>query len=272
MAIRGSPKVWLLTIGNEILIGRIINTNAAWLARKLTFLGFNVERIIVTPDSLEDISGEIRRALDKGDVRVVITTGGLGPTYDDMTLAAVAKSAGVSLKLNEEAYEMVKEKYAQGNLEMTKDREKMAYLPEGARPLRNPVGTAPGSWFEVGNTVIISLPGVPAEMEAIFESEVMPRLQSIAPKLAVVECGFRVIGVPESSLAPYLEDAERKNPGCYVKSHPKGNEVRGPILEVKVLASGHSRDEALEKARSALEAVKVGAQKLGGEISEEGCT
>ncbi|ADL18888.1 competence damage-inducible protein A [Acidilobus saccharovorans 345-15] len=271
MALQQGPKAWLLTIGNEILIGRIVNTNAAWLARKLTFLGFSVERIIVTPDDLEQIGDEIRRALSHG-VRLVITTGGLGPTYDDRTLEAVALATNRRLVLNKEAYEMVLAKYSQGGMQMTKEREKMAYMPEGAVALRNSAGTAPGSWLDLGSTIIVSLPGVPKEMEAIFEEEVMPRLKAIAPQLSVVECGFKVVGVPESSLAPFVEEAERKNPGCYVKSHPKGVEVGNPILEIKVLASGNTREEALTKAMSALEAVKVGAQKLGGKISEEGCS
>jgi len=270
LALAQGPKAWLFTIGNEILIGRVVNTNASWLARRLTFLGFSVERIIVTPDDLEEISEELRRAIARR-VRLAVTTGGLGPTYDDRTLEAVALASGLKLVLNKEAYDMVARKYSEGGLQMSKEREKMAYMPEGAVPLRNSVGTAPGSWLVVGDTIIVSLPGVPKEMEAIFDEEVMPRLQPFAPRLSVVECGFRVVGVPESSLAPYVEEAERKNPGCYVKSHPKGIEVGAPVLEIKVLASGSSREEATSRALSALEMVKRGAKELGGEISEEGC-
>jgi len=270
LAIMGKPKAWILTIGNELLIGRIVNTNASWLARKLTFLGFSVERIIVTPDEPAEVAEEIRRALSRDDVKVVITTGGLGPTYDDRTLEAVAQAINRPLRLNDQALQWVRQKYESGGMQMTKEREKMAYLPEGAEPIRNPVGTAPGSLVTAGEKLIASLPGVPAEMQAMFE-ELMPRLKQLAPPLEVIDCGFTVVGVPESSLAPYVEEAERKNPGCYVKSHPKGHEIRGPVLEIRVLASARTRDEARELALRALEVVKGGARSLGGEITEEGC-
>jgi len=270
LAIMRKPKAWILTIGNELLIGRIVNTNASWLARKLTFLGFSVERIIVTPDEPAEVAEEIRRALSRDDVKVVITTGGLGPTYDDRTLEAVAQAINRPLRLNDQALQWVRQKYESGGMQMTKEREKMAYLPEGAEPIWNPVGTAPGSLVTAGEKLIASLPGVPAEMQAMFE-ELMPRLKQLAPPLEVIDCGFTVVGVPESSLAPYVEEAERKNPGCYVKSHPKGHEIRGPVLEIRVLASARTRDEARELALRALEVVKGGARSLSGEITEEGC-
>ncbi|MGC9210442.1 MAG: nicotinamide mononucleotide deamidase-related protein [Acidilobus sp.] len=270
MALPQGPKAWLLTIGNELLIGRVVNTNAAWLARRLTFLGFNVERIIVTPDEPAEVAEEIRRALSRGDVKVIVTTGGLGPTYDDRTLEAVALATERRLTLNQVALEWVRQKYESGNMPMTKEREKMAYMPEGAEPIRNPVGTAPGSLLKVKDTVIISLPGVPAEMQAMFE-EVMDRLKEMAPRLSIADCGFIVVGVPESELAPFIEEAERRNPGCYVKSHPKGHEIRGPILEVRVLASAPTKDEATQRAMRALEMVREGARSRGGEITEEGC-
>jgi molybdenum cofactor synthesis domain-containing protein len=270
LAIVKKPKAWILTIGNELLIGRIVNTNASWLARRLTFLGFSVERIIVTPDEPAEVAEEIRRALSRDDVKVIITTGGLGPTYDDRTLEAVARAINRPLRLNDQALQWVRQKYESGGMQMTKEREKMAYLPEGAEPIRNPVGTAPGSLVAAGEALIASLPGVPAEMQAMFE-ELMPRLKQLAPPLEVIDCGFIVVGAPESSLAPYVEEAERKNPGCYVKSHPKGHEIRGPVLEIRVLASARTRDEARELALRALEVVKGGARSLGGEITEEGC-
>lgn len=272
MALGGGPGAWIVTVGNEILIGRIVNTNAAWLARRLTFLGFNVERIVVAPDEPGEVAEEIRRALSRPSVRLVVTTGGLGPTYDDRTLEAVALAAGVRLALNQRAYEMVRAKYEQSGLPMTKEREKMAMLPEGAEPLANPVGMAPGSWLVVGGKAIASLPGVPAEMEAMFEQEVVPRIRPMAPQLAVVDCGLVVVGVPESSLAPYVERAERSAPGVYVKSHPKGHETRGPVLEIRVLASAPTRDEAVSRAGAALAVVRDGAEKLGGAVTEEGCS
>jgi len=263
------PEAWIISVGNELLIGRIVNTNASWLGEKLTLLGFRVRRIITVPDELGDIEEEVGRAV--GRARVVITTGGLGPTYDDITLEGVARAVGRRLVLNEEARRMVEEFYKAKGLPLTPERLKMAMLPEGAKPIPNPVGAAPGSMLEAAGTLIVSLPGVPAEMKAMFESYVIEELRRIAPPLHVVECGVRIVGVPESSLAPKIREAARMFGDVYVKSHPKGHETMRPILEVKALASGETREEAESKARRALEIVVEGARRLGGETGGIDC-
>ncbi|MCE4624681.1 MAG: nicotinamide mononucleotide deamidase-related protein [Desulfurococcales archaeon] len=265
----GEPRAWIVTVGNEILIGRIVNTNAAWLAEKLTFMGFRVERIIVVPDEPEHIAEELRRAL--GRARVVITTGGLGPTYDDRTLEGVAKSVSRSLKLNPEALEMVRRFYERRGLELTEDRMKMALLPEGAEAIPNPVGAAPGSWLEVEGTIIVSLPGVPAEMKAMFEQHVEPRLAREAPRKALHECGVIVRGVPESGIAPYLKRIARKYPHAYIKSHPKGHETDRPILDIRVLASAPTREEARSLAERIIAEIEETANGLGGQVEREPC-
>ncbi|MCE4627927.1 MAG: nicotinamide mononucleotide deamidase-related protein [Desulfurococcales archaeon] len=258
------PVAWILTVGNEILIGRIVNTNASWLAEKLTFMGFRVERIIVVPDSVEDIAEELERAI--GRARVVITTGGLGPTYDDRTLEGVARAVRRRLVLNEEAKRMVEEFYSRKGLPLTEDRLKMAMLPEGAEPLPNPVGAAPGSWLEHNNTIIVSLPGVPAEMKEMFSHYVEPRLARIAPRKAVHECGIRVLGVPESSIAPYLRRLARRYPHAYIKSHPKGHETENPVLEIRVLASAETPGEAERICLEVLSELRKIAEELGGAV------
>jgi molybdenum cofactor synthesis domain-containing protein len=265
----GRPTAWIVTVGNELLIGRTVNTNAAWLGKKLTFLGFKVERVIVVPDSVDEIAEEVGRAL--GRARLVVTTGGLGPTYDDVTLEGVARAAGAPLTLNEEALEMVKRFYEEKGMPLTREREKMAWLPRGARPLRNPVGAAPGALLEVGGTLIASLPGVPGEMKAMFESELEPLLRRMAPRLSIVECYAVIVGAPESALAPFIEDASKRHHRAYVKSHPQGHETRGPVVEVRVMASGESEDEARKEALRALEIVVEGAKSLGADIAEKGC-
>jgi len=256
------PTAWILTVGNEILIGRIVNTNASWLAERLTFMGFRVERIIVVPDSIEDIAEELGRAV--GRARVVITTGGLGPTYDDRTLEGVARAVQRRLVLNEDAKRMVEEFYSRKGLPLTEDRLKMAMLPEGAEPIPNPVGAAPGSWLEHGDTIIVSLPGVPAEMKEMFLRYVEPRLSRIAPRKAVHECGMRVYGVPESSIAPYLRRLARKYPHAYIKSHPKGHETDNPILEMRVLASAETQEEARRICLEVLGELRKAVEELGG--------
>ena len=265
----GSPRAWILTIGNEILIGRIVNTNAAWLGQKLTFSGFKVERIIVVPDEIEDIVEELRRGL--GRAKIIITTGGLGPTYDDRTLEAIAKATGRELVLNKQALTMVEEFYGRKGLPLTEERIKMAMLPEGARPLPNPVGAAPGVILEHNGTIIVALPGVPSEMKAIFENYVASVLAEIAPNKSVVECGITVVGVPESSLAPHIKSVARRYPTIYVKSHPKGHETDNPILDLKVLASGATPQDALGLARAAISELRRGVVEAGGRVVAESC-
>ena len=263
------PTAWIITVGNEILIGRIVNTNASWLARRLTLLGFRVERIVTVPDSIDDIAEEVGRAVSRA--KVTITTGGLGPTYDDMTLEGVAKAVGRRLTLNRKALDMIRDFYSKRGLPITDDRKKMAMLPEGAEPIPNPVGAAPGSLLRVEDKLIVSLPGVPAEMEEMFKAYVEPILREIAPERHIVECSLIVQGVPESSLAPALKKAAKKYSGVYLKSHPKGHETLGPILDVRALASAGSREEAETLAKRVLEEIEEAAKSIGGKTGEINC-
>lgn len=264
-----SPSAWIISVGNELLIGRIVNTNASYLARRLTFLGFKVDRIVTVPDRVDDIAEEVSRGLSRASL--IVTTGGLGPTYDDLTLDGIARAVGVTLELNEEALNQVREFYERKGLPLTKERIKMAILPRGAVPLRNTVGAAPGVLLEVKGRVIVALPGVPREMESIFENEVIPRIRRLAPPMAVAECGVVLKGVPESTLAPVLGELARKNPRVYIKSHPKGHEVDQPVLDVRVMASAPTHGEALEYASNLIEEVKKRAEELGGTVEEEHC-
>jgi len=255
---------WILNIGTELCIGRIVNTNGAWLAQQLTLLGFKVKRIVVAPDE-EDVAELLRDACRRA--HVVITTGGLGPTEDDRTAEFIAKAFGLDLVLNEEALELVRRRYESAGFNLSEERKKMAKLPEGAKPIPNPVGTAPGIHLKVEDCHIFALPGVPREMQAMFEHYVKPFLDKIGPKLCIVEESYTVEGVPESSLAPLLKQAARACHDCYVKSHPKGDEVANPIVEVRVLASASNCLEAREKALAVLEELERlldGAGKNGG--------
>ncbi|MCE4608973.1 MAG: nicotinamide mononucleotide deamidase-related protein [Desulfurococcales archaeon] len=260
---------WIISVGNELLIGRIVNTNASWLAEQLTLLGYRIERIITVPDNEDDIAEEVGRGYTRAGI--IITTGGLGPTYDDMTLSGVAKAFGLPLELNPDAESMVRDFYSSRGLELTEDRIKMAYLPRGAKPIRNTVGAAPGSLLEINNVLIISLPGVPSEMKAIFLEEVKPILKKRAPNKAVIECGIVTREVPESGLAPYLKKLAKKYPTVYLKSHPKGHELSSPILDIRVLTFSRTLQEAKELADKILSELEDYVLELGGEIRERHC-
>lgn len=232
----------IISVGNELLIGKVVNTNASWLAERLTRLGVAVKRITVVGDSLSEIASCVTEALSRKP-RYIITTGGLGPTYDDITLEGLARALGKPLILNPEALEMVRRKYEKMGEGLTEARLKMAKMPEGAEPLPNPVGTAPAAKVLLEETVIYALPGVPREMEAIF-NETISRDVSRESGFRVAELSLRVTGVKESALAPLISKVKELCPSTYIKSHPKVSEER-PLIEIYFNA--FHRDEAEAK-------------------------
>ncbi len=218
------PLAEIISIGNELLIGHTLDTNSHWIAKRFTRFGWTLQRITVLRDSLvairDGVKGALRRKPD-----FLITLGGLGPTHDDMTLKGVALALNKRLVLNPEAFAMVKARYSalEASTGLTRFRRKMAILPAGARPFPNPVGTAPGVTINFGPTRIVSLPGVPSEMKAIFKGSITPMLRSSkteAPK----EVSVGLVGIIESALAPALDRTRKAFPGLYFKSHPRGRE------------------------------------------------
>ena len=215
----------IICVGNELLIGKTLNTNSHWLARRTTTLGANVHRITVVSDDLDEIAASLCEALRRKP-RFIITTGGLGPTFDDKTLEGIAKGLARDFEVNEKALDLVRCKYEalvrEGRIEkveLTPARVKMATFPKGGKPLHNPVGTAPGMLAEVGKTTVIALPGVPPEMEAIFDGSVAPLLKGATGGSAFCEASLYIEGIMESSLAPLIDRIMHDNPLIYVKSH-----------------------------------------------------
>ncbi|WP_449463443.1 nicotinamide mononucleotide deamidase-related protein [Tardisphaera miroshnichenkoae] len=261
-------KAEILTIGNEVLTGRVVNTNAAYIARRLSLVGVSVKRITVVADNEEEIVAAVRESLSRKP-EYVITTGGLGPTYDDISMAAIAKAVGLPLKRSELALSWIEQKIRSENAPLTPEREKMAYLPNPSKELDNPVGVAPGAWIEAGDddhkTAIIVLPGVPSEMESMLEKHLMPVLVR-EQRLFVAEREVRITGIFEASLAPYIKKLVRADSALYVKTHPGGT-VDRPSMLVHVEYASPDRQEAERKAEEAIKAVKEEAQRLGATIS-----
>ena len=161
-----TPKVEIISLGNELLIGKVLNTNAHWLSKRATSLGIKVKRVTILPDDVNETARAIRETL-KRKPEFIVTTGGLGPTFDDKTLESIAKALNRKLEANKEAMEMVKEKYQKyarkkrsNNRELTQPLVKIATIPENSRPIRNPLGTAPAMQRNLEDTVLIALPGV----------------------------------------------------------------------------------------------------------------
>ena len=261
-------KVEILVIGNEILIGKTQDTNSIWLAKRIAKYGHRLKRITAIEDDIETISITLQTILERKP-DIVITTGGLGPTFDDMTLAGVAKGLNRELQLNQHAYNSVKKAYEHAykrgilKLEgMTKEREKMSYLPQGSIPLPNIRGTAPGVKLTEGDTTIFILPGVPSEMKAIFHNIVKPVLKEKRGKF--VEKGLFFMGIGESQIAPYVTQVENRYPQLWIKTHPR----IGLSLEVELSITSFNIEDGEELAEKALEEMREVILSLSGKIRE----
>ncbi len=218
------PTCSLLAIGNELLNGEIRDLNLYTLSQRLARLGFYISQAVVVRDSPASIGSGLSYLLaSKPDV--LLCSGGLGPTGDDLTLQSLAQYLGRDLVQNAEARLMVETQYDQllaaGYLEQrgpVAAREKMARLPEGARPLPNPVGTAPAVCVEVHDTTIYVLPGVPAELDAIFEASIVPELRQRFSLGFWAHAALRVFVDDEADVAGPLKQATTLHPDVYLKS------------------------------------------------------
>ncbi|MEM0045989.1 MAG: nicotinamide mononucleotide deamidase-related protein [Fervidicoccaceae archaeon] len=256
-------NAWIVNLGTELLTGFTQNTNASWLARKLTFLGYAVRRVIVVPDDYIEFKEELIRGIEKG-VGVIITTGGLGPTYDDSTLTMISRALSLPLEINDSALQMVKSYYDKLGKELTEERLKMAKMPRGAVPLENPVGAAPGMLLKARNSYIISLPGVPKEMTSIFEKWIEPKL-SVWNRNLVIEETLGIRGIMESAIAPYLNSLVRDFPRAYIKTHPRGTEGE-PYIVVQIMISSNSAEDLQKDIVKIKERLLEIVRVLGGKI------
>ena len=196
------PRVEILSQGDEVVTGQVVDTNAAWLATHITELGCSVIRHTSVRDVAEEISGAISDALGRADI--VLCTGGLGPTQDDLTAAAVAEVLGVDLQFDEVAMATIEDMYARYGRPMPEANRKQAWLPAGAHRLDNAWGTAPGFAVESDTAVAYFLPGVPREMKAMFIHRVTPdvinRFDLLTPRLVTI----RTTGAGESNLQEWI--------------------------------------------------------------------
>lgn len=259
-------NVELLVIGNEILIGKTKDTNSNWMAKRITKYGHKVNRITTIGDELDIIASTLQSILERKP-DIIITCGGLGPTFDDMTLKGVAQGLERELKKDEHAYESIKKAYKnayeQGILKlkgMTAEREKMAYLPEGSTPLPNIRGTAPGAKIREKESTIFCLPGVPMEMKAMFKNVILPILKDQQGKF--VEKHFISMDVGESQLAPFVSELEETYPELWIKTHPRV----GLAVEVEISVTCFDVENGEEMAEKVIEKLKKVVHDLDGKI------
>jgi nicotinamide-nucleotide amidase len=199
----------IITIGDEILIGQIIDSNSAWIAQRLNEIGINVGRIV----SVSDQGEAIKIALAESSVRagLVIITGGLGPTDDDRTRTAICEYFNSGTRFDDAVYSHIQSLLRVRGVETNDRNRKQAEVPDNCRIIHNPAGTAPGMWFERDETAYLFLPGVPFEMKAIIES-VLPEWKKRYAGHVIVHRTILTQGIPESAMAKILEPWERNLP------------------------------------------------------------
>ncbi len=201
-------KATLLTIGDELLIGQVVNTNAAWLGEQLSLLGVDLARVVTLGDEAAAIDAELDRACAASDL--VLLTGGLGPTHDDLTVEAVAGFFGAPLRLDQRVLDGIVERFRKRGRPMAESNRKLALVPEGFDVLDNAVGTAPGLWHvdatRDAERIVVVLPGVPKEMQALFTEAVAPRLRARKGLRVIAHRTLLTAGIGESNLQDEVGD------------------------------------------------------------------
>jgi nicotinamide-nucleotide amidase len=256
-----SVDLEIICIGNELLIGKVKDTNAHYIAKQATNLGASVKRVTVIQDTIEEISSAICEAIARKP-QFIVSTGGLGPTFDDKTLQGLAKALNRKLEVNSKALEIVKQKcleYARKRqmsteIELTQPRVKMATLPEKTEVVNNPVGTAPGVRVDFQGTVLFALPGVPGEAEAIFNEAIAPLIKRAVGSGVFCERSIFADNIMESRLSPLIDKVMDDNKGVYVKSHPMRTENKPHVeLHLTIVAAQENKPaEKLAKAAKEL--------------------
>ena len=231
------PSAEIITIGTEILLGEIVDTNTRYIARTLRGMGVDIYRTITIGDNVERIAEAIRHSMNRAEI--VITTGGLGPTVDDPTREAVAKAAGVELEFREDLWEQVIAIISRYGRKPSENQKRQAYIPQGAVAIPNPVGTAPCFIVETERNAVISLPGVPNEMEHILHESVIPYLQQRFNldqiiKIRVLHCS----GLGEGMIDEKIADFEMlSNPTVGLAAHTG-------VVDIRIAAKAKSEAEA----------------------------
>ncbi|MFX1466390.1 MAG: competence/damage-inducible protein A [Promethearchaeota archaeon] len=265
-------NIELLFTGNELLIGKTLNTNAQWLAKRIYSLGAQVTRMANVMDDLQEISDELLYMI-KRQPDIIITSGGLGASFDDMTLEAVAKATNRPLILVQEILNEIKRVhklfYERGDIKENKVSEyarKMAYQPKDSKMLPNPEGGIPGVFLELEKNVnIICLPGVPAELKAMFDQSVADIIFKMVGDIATADAKF-LVDLIESEIAILIDKVMKTYPSVYIKSNPLSwkDAVR---VEIHLTSRGE-KSKVLENVNNATAMLKNLILITGGTIEE----
>jgi nicotinamide-nucleotide amidase len=239
----------VLSIGTELSRGELVNTNGPWIAAQLVTIGFEVFEHAIVDDDRPRIVAAIERFAR--NVSVIVCTGGLGPTTDDVTTEAVATVLGAKLRRDEASLEHIRRRFEKLGRVMSESNAKQADFPEGAEVLPNPIGTAPGFSVRVGRAIAFFMPGVPREMTRMFDEQVTPRIRPLAPS-DTYQTRLKTFGLPESVVGEKLAGVEAAHEGITL-----GYRAHFPEIEVKVLAKGASQTSAREACERATADVRA---------------
>lgn len=226
-----------MSIGNELTLGQTVDTNSAWLSQRLAEIGVHVVLHTTVADETEPLTEEIRRASALADL--VLITGGLGPTEDDITRDALAGVMGVGLELHQPSLEQIRSFFAQRNRPMPEANVVQAMFPRGSMPIENTCGTAPGIHAKVGRAMIFVMPGVPREMRVMYERDVLPSLWPLAGGAVILARTLHTFGEGESTIGERIRDLMKRGLNPTV-----GTTAQQGIISVRIHAAGANRDEA----------------------------
>jgi len=261
-----NPNAEIIAIGTELLLGEITDTNSVFMARQLRDIGVNVYFMTTVGDNLQRIVDAIDLALNRA--QIIITCGGLGPTVDDMTRQAVATATGRELVFQQNLFEMIAERFQGFGVQMTANNRQQAFLPQDAKVIENPVGTAPSFIVETDRGVVISLPGVPREMKYLMNSAVLPYLSKTYDLGIIIARTLKTAGIGESSLD------DKIGTGILSQSNPTvGLAAHHGSVDVRITAKAETESVAItmiDEVQSALEE-RIGSYIFGvdGETLEE---
>lgn len=239
-------KAEIISIGNELLIGDTVNTNASWLGHFLTALGFEVTRIHTISDREELIKETVQLSMLNADL--VISTGGLGPTHDDITKKAVAELFGADFRLDPHTLDYIKMMFRKRNIPFSESNKAQAEVPENAEVLFNKAGTAPGMWFSEGGRILVVLPGVPYEMKYIMNEHVAAKLRDTYGDIGYLHSRYiKTAGIGESTLSDKVigDTAGHLQNGIELAYLPAPGGVT-----LRLNARGQSKEEAEDKLRA----------------------
>jgi len=246
-------KASIISIGNELLSGQITDTNAAYLSDRLLCAGISTVSSFTTADDVDAIVRALNQAA--ADADIVLATGGLGPTGDDLTRQGLAGFLGVELQLSDELLQKIEDFFTRRGLSMPSTNKIQAYIPAGARPLANNIGTAPGIMADTGGKLFVAMPGVPSEMRQMFEQSVLPHLEELACDQAVVVRKLRCFGTGESNIAQILGPVMQRGRNPLINSTAQYG-----IITLHISAAAKDKDKARQMA---LQDEKMLRDKLG---------